>query len=84
MMTGNSKVTAEHRGHSHCLMSMETEGPIGALTSKEKADIFIVCATSQFLILAPNEIEQRRHVMGSNEPHIQVAGHGRGGPACDL
>lgn len=45
---------------------METQGFTGILASKENADTFILCGIPQFLILVPNEVEQR-NITGSNK-----------------
>lgn len=57
---------------------------MGALPSKENAEILILCGISQLMILAPNGIKYRKNTTGPNDPQSQMAGDGGGGPACDI
>lgn len=57
---------------------------MGALPSKENAEILILCGISQLIILAPNGIKYRKNTTGPNDPQSQMAGDGGGGPACDI
>lgn len=64
---GHSKAQRSQTLPSHCHAVMETQGFRGILASKENVDTFILCGIPQFLILVPNEVEQR-NITGSNKP----------------